>query len=304
MDALILAVLVLISLALASALVWATARLTGASRRVAKLRAAVSQMRAGNLAHRAVVAGSDGVAALADDINEWAEEIQSEREDERNRDAAHKRLISNISHDLRTPITSIAGYVDALERGLGDDPKRHVDVLVKKTAELTALTEDLFFMTKLDSGDLQLQLRPVRLDEIVRQTLLGFEQDLASRGVTVTADIPDYPCVVQADESALRRVLTNLMANSLRHAKGMTRFSVAVLTSADGCGVRISDDGAGFTKRVEDLFERGAKAGPGGGSGLGLSIAHDLAERMGASISAHSEPGEGTAITLEYSKEQ
>ncbi len=296
------AVVIFLALAglLAIALGAAILRLLAVDGRVRRLRAGIEQIRSGNLAHRVVLRGNDELAHLADDVNALAERLQGEREDERRRDLAHKQLISNISHDLRTPITSIAGYVDALERGLGDDPKRHIAVLSAKTAELTALTEDLFFMSKLDSGDLELQAEQFDMGELVRQTLLGFEQELVAREVQVETKIPEVECLVVADETAVRRVLTNLIGNSLKHAKGMTNFHVAVSREADRCVVEIRDDGAGFTKRVGELVERGAKAGPGGGSGLGLSIAHDLAERMGAVVRVDSEPGQGTRVRIEF----
>ena len=89
--------------------------------------------------------GSDEYSRMADDLNRLADDVQVERETAAARDEARRRLFANISHDLRTPITSIAGYVDALQRGLGDEPERYLAVIRAKVDELAQLTDDLFY---------------------------------------------------------------------------------------------------------------------------------------------------------------
>jgi signal transduction histidine kinase len=267
---------------------------------IARVIAGLEELARGNLAHRVSVSGSGQAADLAEAVNRLADSIQDARAEALRRDAAHKQLISNLSHDLRTPITSIAGYVDALQRGLGEDPERHLDTLAVKSAELTRLADDLFYLTKLDAGDLSLEIAPLDLGEAVRQVLLGFERELVTRGVEVAVDIPDGPCAVAADEAALKRIVGNFVANSLKHARGMTRFGITVQSDGPSCTVAVWDDGSGFSKGVAELLERGASVGPGGGSGLGLSIAHDLTERMGGSISAESAPGVRTQVSVTF----
>ena len=267
---------------------------------IARVIAGLDELAEGNFAHRVSVPGTGQVSELARAVNRLAESVQDARAEALRRDEAHKQLISNLSHDLRTPITSIAGYVDALQRGLGDDPESHIQTLAAKTAELTRLADDLFYLTKLDSGDLSLELVPLDVGEMARQAVLGFERELDARDVRVSVEIPDASCRVVADGTALRRVIDNFVANSLKHARGMTGFGVTV-TAADGvCSIEVWDDGAGFGKGVGELLERGASVGPGGGSGLGLSIAHDLTQRMGGSIRATSEPGVRTAVSVTF----
>ena len=252
----------------------------------------------GNLVHRVVAPGPGETADLASAVNRLAEAMQASRSDALRREEAHSQLISNLSHDLRTPITSIAGYVDALQRGIGDDPARHLDIIAMKTAELSRLADDLFYLTRLDAGDLSLALGPVDVSEVARRCLLGFEHELRSRGIDVVVEIPDATCVIVADEAALGRVIGNFVANSLKHARSMRTLGVTVDRKDDGCAVTVWDDGEGFPKGVAELLERGTSVGPGGGAGLGLSIAHELSARMSATLRVSSVAGERTSVTV------
>jgi len=257
----------------------------------------LDELAAGNLAHR-VTSDSSETAELTVAVNRLAESLQAARSDGLRREEAHSQLISNLSHDLRTPITSIAGYVDALQRGIGEDPARHLDIIAMKTAELTRLADDLFYLTRLDAGDLSLALSPVDVSEVARRSLLGFEHELRSREIDVVVEIPDATCEVVADEAALGRVVGNFVANSLKHARSMRSLGVVVARTAGGCSVTVWDDGEGFPVGVAELLERGTSVGPGGGAGLGLSIAHELSTRMGATLSVSSVAGERTSVTI------
>jgi signal transduction histidine kinase len=274
-------------------------------RRQAALRLVLAQLdelSRGDLTHRVVIAGPADLADLAAASNHLAESMQAARSEALRREEAHRQLISNLSHDLRTPITSIAGYVDALQRGIGEDTERHLGIIAGKTAELTRLADDLFYLTRLDAGDLSLTRVPVDLGEVARVSLLGFEPELRARDVAVIAEIPDETCMVRADEAALGRVIGNFLANSLKHARSMEHVGVTVVSDENGCSVTVWDDGEGFSKGVAELLERGTSVGPGGGAGLGLSIAHDLATRMGATLHASSVPGERTLVTLLFTR--
>jgi signal transduction histidine kinase len=105
-------------------------------------------------------------------------------------------------------------------------------------------------------------------------------------------------CEVVADEAALGRVIGNFVANSLKHARSMRTLGVSVVDEVSGCAVTVWDDGEGFPKGVAELLERGTSVGPGGGAGLGLSIAHELSARMGATLRAKSVAGERTSVTV------
>jgi signal transduction histidine kinase len=267
--------------------------------RLRRIEQGVSELARGNFAHRIILPGQDEAARVAEDLNTLADSVQQEREEAAVRDGARRRLLTNISHDLRTPITSIAGYVDALQRGLGNDPERYLAVIAEKADELAQLTDDLFYAARLDAGDLELKRQPLDLAEAVRRSVLGFEPQIAVKNVRVEVTIPEERCLVEADPSAVSRILSNLLSNGLRHGEGMTAFSVAMLAQDGGYAVCVSNDGARLPNDAEQVFERGV-SGTAGGTGLGLSIARELAERMGAAVAAENNPEGSVDFTLTF----
>ncbi len=257
-------------------------------------------MLSGNDARRIVVPAGGLPAHIAEQVNALADRACTEREERATREEAHRHLLANISHDLRTPLTAIAGYADALSRGLGDDPERYLAVLSAKTAELSRLTDDLFYLTRMDAGDISLERVTFDLAEETANALLAFETEISSAGIEVTVEMPDTPCTVEGDPSAVRRVLSNLISNALRHATGMTRLTVRIgrHEPRGGCFIEVADDGAGFTAPAARLFERGVAEASG--SGLGLAIVKGLAECMGAIVDAESKPEVRTAFTVSF----
>lgn len=259
----------------------------------------VAELAGGNSAHRILMPGSDSASRIAEGMNVLADAMQMERETASARDEAQRRLLANVSHDLRTPIASIAGYVDALQRGLGSDPERYLAIIASKTDELAELTDDLFYEARLYAGDLELMLARVDLAEAVRRAILGFEPQFAARGIAVAVEIPERACAVNADASAVARILDNLISNALRHASGMTAFSVGVVAENGVCAVRLTNDGAELPSDIDRLFERGVVGGRGG-AGFGLSIARELAGRMGASVGVESIGAGAVAFSLAF----
>ena len=289
-----LAVAITAAAAFAAGLAVGTLRQRSRLRRITE---GASELARGNLAHRIMLPGDDEAAQTGETLNALAESVQHKREAASARDAAQRQLLADISHDLRTPITSIAGYTDALQRGLGDEPERYLSVIAAKAEALAQLTDDLFYAARIDAGDLELTRAPLDLAEAVRRSVLGFEPQLAGAGVRVDVRIPDERCTVEADQSALARILTNLVSNSIHHGEGMTRFGVAMESRGNEYLVRVSNDGARLPEDAERLFRRGA-AGRSGGTGLGLAIARELAEQMGGSVTAANGPDGTVTFTL------
>lgn len=269
----------------------------GRRERMARVAEGLEELARGNYAHRVILPGDDDAARMAVQVNRLADAVQRDRDAAAAADMAQRRLLANISHDLRTPITSIAGYVDALQRGLGDEPERYVAVLAQKTAELAQLTDDLFYAARIDAGDLELKRQRVDLAEAVRRSVLGFEPLLSARGVRVEVALPEEPRWVAADPSALGRILSNLLSNALQHGERMTQLSLAVSEVPEGYAVRIGNDGTELPADVARLFERGV-AGSGGGTGLGLSIARELVEHMGGRMDV--EDGTGATFVVTF----
>jgi signal transduction histidine kinase len=291
-------------LALAVTAAFAAGLAAGLARGRARLRRVsdgVAQLAGGNHAHRVILPGDDPAALIAMDLNRLADAIQLEQETSATRDEARRRLLADISHDLRTPITSIAGYVDALSRGIGDDPERYLAIIAAKSDELAQLTDDLFYASRLDAGDLELTVGPLDMAEAVRRSVLGFEPQLSGAGVHVDVAIPEGPCMVDADRSAVSRVLSNLVSNGLRHGVGTTAMSVRMTGDDSSWLVSVTNEGSHLPDDTDRLFERGV-AGPAGGTGLGLSIARELAELMGATIEARADDPDSATFVLAFPK--
>ena len=289
-----------VTLAVALVAVFALGSVAGSLRaraRARRVREGIVELAAGNLAHRIILPGEDEAARTADALNALADAIQQDHETANARDAAQRRLLANISHDLRTPIASIAGYTDALQRGLGNEPDRFLRVIAAKADDLAQLTDDLFYAARIDAGDLDLKHGAVDLAESVRRSVLGFEPQLASAGARVEVRVPDERCLVEGDASALSRILSNLVSNSIRHGSGGTHLAVDMLQDGADFAVRISNDGHPLPDDVERLFDRGV-TGPAGGTGLGLAIARELVERMGGSVTATNGPDGRVTFTL------
>ena len=269
--------------------------------RMHRISEGVAELADGNHAHRVILPGDDEASAIATDLNRLADAIQREHETSATRDEARRRLLADISHDLRTPITSIAGYVDALSRGIGDDPERYLAIIAAKSDELAQLTDDLFYASRLDAGDLELTVAPLDLAEVVRRSVLGFEPQMSGAGVTVDVRIPETPCMVDADRSAVSRILSNLVSNGLRHGHGTTAMSVRMTETDSSYVVSVTNEGSRLPQDTDRLFERGV-SGPAGGTGLGLSIARELAELMGATVEAVGGDPDAATFALSFPK--
>ncbi len=213
------------------------------------------------------------------------EKIRSER--------LKSELITNVSHDLRTPLTSIVSYVDLLKGLPIKDEKfvEYTDVLSKKSARLTTLTADLMEASKASTGNLAVNMQELDLTEMVGQIAGEFDDRFAANDLNLVVDQPDLPVAVRADSRHLWRVLENLFGNIAKYAMPGTR--VFVEFSYAESSVIFSAKNTSKTPlnyKCDDLLEqfaRGDQARSSEGSGLGLHIAKSLVELMGGSFSAH-----------------
>lgn len=267
---------------------------TSIARRLESLVAASSRLAAGDLGSRAPERGQRELAELGASFNEMAASLESLVE-------ARRELVAAASHDLRTPIASIAAMLEAIEDGLAQ-PDEYLAALQSQTARLGVLVDDLFELARIDAGALGHELRAVALTPLVESSLSGFEAEARTRNVRleqrVAADVPTARCAPEHVE----RVLANLLENALRHTP--TDGTVVVIVTADGSQVRVAveDSGDGIAaetaERMFDRFWRAEPARNGGGSGLGLAIARGLVQAQGGSILAEQRDGGGTRVSF------
>ncbi len=208
-------------------------------------------------------------------------------------EAARRDLVAAVSHDLRTPLTSLRLLADAVEDDMVDPAtrRRYLEQMSVHIDSLSGLIEDLFELSRLEAGDIEWSMEQVRLDELVEETVAAMRAQAEAGGVAVSASVPDGLAAPRANPEKLQRVLFNLIQNAIRHTPA--DGSVTVLAESNGAGVEIevADNGRGLSpEEREHAFEPfyrggdGAARSPGEGTGLGLTICRAIVEAHGGEI--------------------
>jgi signal transduction histidine kinase len=247
------------------------------ARPVQRLRAAASELSAGDLRARAPESGPRELAELGAAFNEMAANLEKLFD-------VRSQLVAWASHDLRTPLASIQAMVEALEDGLVE-PEQYLSSLREQVRVLSAIVDDLFELARIDADVLTLELAEAQLDPLIEACLRGIEPEALSRKITLTADMNGSPVVICAPEK-VERVLYNLLANALRHTPTDGSVAVRVRPLAHEVCVTIEDTGMGFPSQSVH------------GSGLGLAIARGFVEHQGGRLWHENRPGGGASISF------
>ncbi|MEA3077719.1 MAG: two-component system, OmpR family, sensor kinase [Actinomycetota bacterium] len=231
------------------------------------------------------------LASLADSINTMAASLERSR-------GLERQFLLAVSHDLRTPLTSIRGFAEAIADGAAPDHEKAAGVISAEARRLERLVGDLLELAKLDARQFPLHLATVDAGEVVGVTAAGFEPEVTELGLTLQVDVPAAPLLATADPDRLAQVVANLVENALKFAASHVAVGVVAL---DGGGVRIvvDDDGPGIAPEDRPhVFERLYTSARGGGSGLGLAIVAELVAAMGGTVAAVSPASGGTRLEV------
>ncbi len=248
-----------------------------------KLVEGVKEINKGNLNGKVEINEKISVfGELAHGINHIGDGLKNAVETSLKDERMKTELITNVSHDLKTPLTSIINYIDLLKKEeiSGEDAKHYIEVLDTKSQRLKQLTEDLVEAAKATSGNIELEMMPITFDELMKQALGEFEDKYESKHLTIVAGYPKEPAVVLADGRRLFRIIENVLQNIYKYAMEGTRV-YADLSKEDGV-VKFTlknVSAAPLNISPEELMERftrGDSSRTTEGSGLGLSIAKDL----------------------------
>jgi two-component system sensor histidine kinase BaeS len=218
---------------------------------------------------------------------------------ERSRGLERQFLLS-VSHDLRTPLTSIIGYSEALTDGTVEDAAAAGRIIRSEAERLNRLVRDLLDLARLDAHRFDLDLRSADLVEATRRAVVALTS--ATEGVDLDVSMPDAPVMVLIDADRWAQVVANLLENGLRHAR--SRLEVTIEQAGARAVLRIEDDGPGIDEAdLPHVFERlyvarSSRRPSESGSGLGLAIVHELVQAMGGQVQATSPPGQGASITV------
>lgn len=246
--------------------------------------------------------------AVIEQINRLLNDHEKALADYARTEMAMRKMISNISHDLKTPLTVVLGYLETLrmnsERMSEEERKRLLARVHGKALEVLDLIHTFFDLAKLESGDKHVELTRVDMSEICRKNILQFYERLTMKGFDVDIQIPEGFLYARGNEDALDRMLNNLISNAIHYGGEGLMLGLSLRSDDTHVFVDVWDRGKGIPEQHQDrVFERmytleDSRNKNYEGSGLGLTITKRLAESMGGSISLWSKPYEKTIFTI------
>lgn len=263
---------------------------------------AARRIKDGDLTRPIVYKGNDEFAAVCEAFNHMQEHLMEER----NKNAAYEKaridLVAGISHDLRTPLTSIKGYIKGLRDGVANTPEKREQYLhtaYRKSSEMDKLLQKLFDFSSLETGNLPMSLAKRDLGQFVRDYAASVQEDLAHKNIALTVDQTPGAHPVRIDSGQMNRVMTNLTENAVRYAGAKElQLRISVRKESDGEHLRFADNGNGVPEEqlphIFEQFWRGDRARTqtiGDSSGLGLYIVKYIVERHGGTVTARNDNG-------------
>lgn len=244
---------------------------------------------------------------LTEQINRLSEENRRIRADFCRSEISSKKMLSNISHDIKTPMTVVLGYLEIIRLNK-ENTAEMIEKVEKKAQDVMELINEFFTLAKLEAGDMDIELSGLNINEICRESILDFYGLLTESGCQVNVDIPEVPVYVCGNKKALQRILFNLISNAIRYGADGHYLGISLRTEESSVFIDITDKGRGIGKEfAEHVFDRlftmeDSRSRLVQGNGLGLTIAKNLAEQMNGSISLTSEPYVKTVFTLKLKK--
>ena len=238
---------------------------------------------------------------MADTVIENMQEVQKA-------DTMRRELVANISHDLRSPLASIQGYLETIEmKGESitkEEMRSYFNTVLGNTQKLNRMIDDLFELTKLDTDHIRPNLENVSMAELVQDLVQQFEPIAEKKGVTLSARFPDRPSsLIEADISMMSRAITNLIDNAITHTPSGGEVTVSSIQNGEDIVLEISDTGVGISETdLPHIFDRFYQVDKSrtdnNGAGLGLIIAQKIFNLHGAEITVQSSVNQGTTFSI------
>jgi signal transduction histidine kinase len=274
--------------------------------RIGRLASAARELGRGADAVRAPE-GIDEIGELGRTLNQLADRLRESDRRRRDLEQGRRQLLAAVSHDLRTPLTSLRAVVEALDEGIVQDRQtttRYLASARQQVRQLDLLIEDLFELSRLDAGALHLERSAVPMAALVDEAVESVRPQAEGAGIRIDARVEAGLPYVDVDAQRIGRVLLNLLGNALRYTPANGTITVAAVRRDDAVMVSVRDTGAGIADddlpHVFERFFRGerSRSRRHGGAGLGLAIARGLVEAHGGRIWAESEPGAWTMLSF------
>jgi signal transduction histidine kinase len=288
-----LAVLMAGLVALLLALVFASTIL----KPIRTLEAAASQMEKGDLSQRASIKARGEIGALAHAFNTMADSLSRSEQLRRN-------LVSDVAHELRTPLMNIRGYLELLQDQVLEPTPETLASLYEETSLLSRLVADLQDLSLAEAGQLHLARQPISLEEVISQAAQIVQPHLAQKNLTLRVHIPPDLPFIEADQERVAQILRNLLSNAIMHTSNNGEISITASVIESMVKISVQDTGVGIaSEHLPYLFERfyradSSRARTTGGTGLGLAIVKQVVEAHGGQIVVESQPGKGACFTF------
>ena len=256
---------------------------------------AAQRLGEGDLGQRVPASGPSEIRQLGNTFNTMAENLQAAEQQRRN-------LTADVAHELRTPLSNIQGYLDAVNDGLLQPDEATMSTLRQQTAHLVTLVEDLRLLALAEAGSLVLQAQPESLPSLLEESVEAFRPRADAKNVRLTLDVAEGLPEVELDRTRISQVVGNLLENAIVNTPEGGAVTITATAQAETATVAVADTGPGIApedlERVFDRFYRidPSRARATGGAGLGLTIARQLVGAHGGAIQAESEPGQGATF--------
>jgi len=278
------------------------------TRRLRTMSAAVKRFEQGEFDHRLEVDSPDEFGRLASTFNKMAGTIESNIDELKRTDDLRRELVANVSHDLRSPLGSVKAHLETIQMKFdslsGEEKKSYIDISLSNIDRLSRLVHELFELSKLDASQVEPQMEPMAISELVQDVAMKFQPQAERKGLKCVTVLPEGLPLVKADVGMIERVLSNLIENAIHHTEPGGEIRIEPNRLESSVRVSVSDTGSGIAEKdvphIFDRFYHGPRVGKKStGTGLGLAIAKKIVELHGGDIRVDTELKRGTAFSFD-----
>ncbi len=281
------------------------------TRKLRRMTKMVTEFKDGNYSRRVAVSSNDELDQLGGAFNEMADRIESNLEELTRADALRRELIANVSHDLRTPLASIQGYVETVLMKNStldqDERQQYLRTILGGTERLSKLVQELFELSKLEAKQTRPKVEPFSLPELVNDLTQKFKSLAERQGVILATQSQESLPLVKADIGLIERVLQNLLENAIRYTPSGGKVNVVLQQLNGRVQTRVEDTGVGISAadlpHIFNRFYQVRAKTASSGAGLGLAIVSKILEAHGEGIEVESTENKGTTFTFELPAE-
>ena len=293
---------ILFCLALLLSIVCCT-KLVRVKRKLSDMTEALSDIQAGNGNRKILAADNELTAELSFKMNEIVYAYEEQLSQLRSADETNRQLMTSLSHDVRTPLTTLLGYLDAVHRGIvtGKNREDYLEISRRKAYDLKEYIDVLFDWFKLNSSEFSLSIERTELAELTRNILKDWIPVFEEKNLIYEIELPEKPLLTRVDLGGYTRIIHNLVQNVINHSQA-TQIKIKMVKQKNDIEICIMDNGIGIEKTdLQHIFQRLYKCDKGRsnkGSGLGLAIVRQMVEKMDGRITVQSEPNQYTNFTV------